>query len=201
MTGAGRDWLAFDGTDRKGLQVVLWAGAVLVLVLDIVAPVLAGFAGEPIHTTVRAEVTLGGLAPGVTVDNPAEVLVAIAEPTMSQRLLVSLPGVLVAVAVLLVVRLLLGLLGDLRDEPFTRQNVRRLRAIAVVVGMGAVVVSVVGAICDFLLADPGAVGDGVQRAFELSLPIGFLAVMLVIAAIAEAFRHGVQLRDDVDGLV
>lgn len=201
MTGAARDRLAFDGTDHKGLKAVLWVGALLALLLDVIAPVLSGFAGDPIHATVRAELTVGGLGPGVTVDSPAAVLVAIAEPTTSQRVLVSLPGALGAVAVLIVVRLLLGLLGNLRDEPFTAQNVRRLRGIALVVGIGAVVVSLVESVCDFLLADPGALGEGVQRTFELSLPIGFLAVMLVIAAIAEAFRHGARLREDVDGLV
>jgi hypothetical protein len=201
MTAVRRDRLAFDGADRRGLTGLLWATALVVLALDVIVPVLAGVAGEPIRTRVHADVTLEGLAAGVTVANPAEVLVVIAEPTLSQRVLVGLPGVLVAVAVLLVVRLLLGLLGDLRDEPFTTRNVRRLRGVALVVGAGAIGVSLVEAVCDFVLADPGALGEGTRRVFELSLPFAFLAVMLVIGAIAEAFRHGVQLRDDVDGLV
>ncbi len=201
MTGAGRDGLTFDGTDHKGLKGLLWAAALVVLVLEVLAPVVAGIAGEPVHARVRTNVALGGLAPGVTVDNPSQVLVAIADPTLAQRVLVSLPGALVAVAVLLVVRLLLGLLGDLRDEPFTMENVRRLRGVAVVVGMGAVIVSLAQAVCDLVLSDRALLGQDESWVFELSLPFGYLAVMLVVAAIAEAFRHGVRLRDDVEGLV
>ncbi|GAA6525071.1 DUF2975 domain-containing protein [Intrasporangium sp. DVR] len=201
MSADRRDPLSFDSTDRKGLKGLLWAGALVVVGLDIVAPVLAGLAGEPIHAEISGRVTMAGLAPGVTVDNPASVLVAIADPTVAQRVLVSLPGALVAVAVVIVVRLLLGLLGDLRDEPFTPRNVRRLRSIAVVVGSTALVVPLVEAICDVTLADPEALGEGVRRVFELSVPLAFLALVLVIAAIAEAFRHGVALRADTDGLV
>jgi hypothetical protein len=164
--------------------------------------VIAGVVRDPIRTAVHTEVSVDGMAPGVTVANPAEVLVVIADPSVSQRVLIGVPSALVAVAVLVVVRLLLGLSGGLRGgEPFTAANVRRLRGIAVVVGAGAIVVSLAEAVCDFVLVADGALGAGARQVFEMSLPLALLAVALVIAAIAEAFRVGVRLRDDVDGLV
>lgn len=202
MEPNGRERLAFTGTDHRGLRVLLWATAFVVVAVELIAPVISGIVRDPIRATVHTEVTVDGLAPGVTVANPADVLVVIADPTMSQRLLVALPSALVGVAVLVVVRHLLGLLGDLRGgEPFTVANVRRLRGIAVVVGTGAIVVSAAEALCDFVLVADGALGAGARQVFQMSLPLAFLAVALVIAAIAEAYRVGVRLRDDVDGLV
>lgn len=202
MNPTARDRLAFTGADHRGLRALLWATALVVFALEVIAPVVAGIVRDPIRTTFHTDVTVDGLAPGVTVANPVDALVVIADPTVSQRVLVALPSALVAVAVLVVVRLLLGLLGDLRGgEPFTVANVRRLRGIAVVVGAGAIVFSAAEALCNFVLVSDGALGVGARQVFELSLPFAFLAVALALAAIAEAFRVGVRLRDDVDGLV
>ena len=197
-----RDRLAFDRWDHWGLQAILWIVAVVAAVSGAIIPVVDWLAARPITASVHAQVSVAGLADRASVVNPASVDVVIDDPTMAERLVTAAPGVLTGAAVLWVVWLLLRLVGGLRSgDPFTTENVRRLDTIALVIGIGAAVVALVGMVRD--VAVSGAVlPAGTDQVFVLPTPvIPWLTAMLVVAAIAQAFRHGVRLREDVDGLV
>lgn len=192
----------FDRLDRVGLRAVLWVVGLLSVVEGVVAPLVNWVTTGPLEGVVQADVAVRGMVTGASVDNPIAVPVTLADPTAGQRVFTALPGLLTAAAVLLVVWLLDRLLRDLGSgDPFTKRNVRRLNLIALTVGLGSAVVTGANVIADLMLSDSVLTDEVVTRAFAVQLPFGFLGVMLVVAAIAEAFRHGVRLRDDVDGLV
>jgi len=192
----------FDRPDRVGLLALLWIVALGAFVQWVVVPAVNWAKAGPIHGTVQADVEVRGLTTGAIVDSPTGIGVSFADPTAAQRALAAMPGLLTFAVVLFVVWLLTGLLRDLGSgEPFTTRSVLRLNLIALTVGLGAAVVTVANVVAELGLNDAVLSDEVSTRAFLVDMPFGFLGAMLVIAAIAEAFRHGVRLRDDVDGLV
>ncbi len=86
-----------------------------------------------------------------------------------------------------------------RGEVFARQNARRLSAIALTVGVGGTVAQLLTAFGTVRVVDAEFVRGSVTPVFELSyLP---LLGALGVAVLAEVFRQGAALREDVEGLV
>lgn len=83
--------------------------------------------------------------------------------------------------------------------PFTRENVRRLRIVALLVGLGGTFVAATDEIVRRWLLDNSAVADIVIRDWHLSF-VPLLAGVL-IAVVAEVWRAGVAIADDLDGVV
>jgi hypothetical protein len=122
------------------------------------------------------------------------------DATLGERLAQALPQFLFAAMSIAVAWMLFQLLRDTEaGEPFTRRNVRRINTIAIVVG-GGVVVQLAEAIAENAITT-GRLPDRAGFFFEMSFPPLPLVLMLVIALIGEVFRRGVQLREDVEGLV
>ncbi|MEV6822009.1 DUF2975 domain-containing protein [Nocardiopsis dassonvillei] len=128
------------------------------------------------------------------------------DPTVGERLLLAVPGLLSVAAVLVVMVTLLGLLRSLDlGDPFVPVNVRRVRTIALTVLGAAVVLPLTRMVCEGLLQTRALHTDGF--AFALGVPGGngfsftLVFVGLVVAALAEVFRRGTRLREDVEGLV
>lgn len=201
MSTDRRDRLAFDRWDHHGLVGILWLVA-LGAVAAFVIPVVQWIAGSPIRATVHTDVAAPALSSRTSSEGLAAIEVAIADPTPMERLLAAMPLLLTALAAVWVVWLLLRLISDLRSGvPFTDANVRRLDTIALVIGLGAVVVAVAGSVRDVALTS-AALPSEAAVGFELSMPVfPWLTAMFVLGAISQAFRHGVRLRADVDGLV
>ena len=86
-------------------------------------------------------------------------------------------------------------------EPFTRRNVRRINAIALIVGIGGMLVQFAQGVADNMIQTTGRVPATGTLTFVFTFTPLPIVVMLVIALIGEAFRRGVVLRDDVEGLV
>ncbi|HYN65438.1 MAG TPA: DUF2975 domain-containing protein [Ornithinibacter sp.] len=201
-SGAQRkDLLAFDRSDRWGLIALLGLFAIVTVVSGVVHPVLRWVEGAPVPTEVFSPVVVPGLdAAGVEHGlGTYDLLVPVAG--VGQRILSIVPGALVAGGVLLGCWLLLRVMRSIAGgDPFTPANVTRLRGLAGLLVFGSTVVfflemAVTGALLGTL--DLGALEPG----FRLDFPWWPLLSGMVVALLAEAFKAGSRLRDDVDGLV
>lgn len=105
------------------------------------------------------------------------------------------PGAVVVAAVWL----LRGLLRSVRDgDPFTETNVRRLRALALVVLIGVPLATFVSSLfAGELATSAGLNGPGIQ----LTVPGNALLGGLAIFVLAEVFAARVRLRDDLEGTI
>lgn len=196
-----KDLLAFDRSDRWGLIGLLGLLAAVTVVGGVVLPVLSWLEGSPVRTEVFSPVVVpeldtAGIEHGL---GTYELLVPVSGAGL--RLLSILPGVLVAGGVLLGCWLLLRVMRSIAGgDPFTPANVTRLRGIAGLLLFGSVVaffleMAVTGALLGTL--DLGALEPG----FRLDLPWGPVVAGMVVALLAEAFKVGSRLREDVEGLV
>jgi hypothetical protein len=81
----------------------------------------------------------------------------------------------------------------------------RLSAIALTVGIGGLLTQYAQGFANSAIYPTGRLPDRAGLSFEMTLTplplMVMLMVMLMVALIAEAFRRGVALRDDVEGLV
>lgn len=142
----------------------------------------------------------------VTVEGTGRMVITFHDPSAAERLLLVAPALLTTLAIGLVAYLLLrmALTAD-RGDLFTTANVRRMYAIALTVVIAPMVV---------LLAETVAGAELERRTVESDAPVLFaltfglqggvvplVLVGLLLAALAEAFRRGTRMREDVEGLV
>ncbi len=196
-----RDLLTFDRYDRWGLVVLLGAVAIGVLAAQVVDPVVAWLRAEPLTTGVVSAVTVPQLdAVGIGYGS-ASYDVSVSDPNAGQRLLSLVPGVLLAVLVVTACWCIVLLLRTVASgDPFDPMNVTRLRIVAAALYIGVPVVYVLQALVDSLVLGGLDLG-GLDLSFRLEIPWVPMLVGLVVAMLAEAFKAGSRLRDDVDGLV
>jgi hypothetical protein len=137
-----------------------------------------------------------------TVDRPRTVPVTVhIEDARPNQVLVAfgrdLVAVTLVVAILWQLRLLLRSVRD--GDPFTGANVRRLRAIGLLLVLGAPVAALVMQACDQWLASTATTGG--LGFVKLSFPSGGPVAGLGVFVLAEVFAHGARLRADVEGTV
>jgi hypothetical protein len=107
--------------------------------------------------------------------------------------------VLPLVVVLVLLVLARGLLGSVRTgDPFTAENVRRLRTMAMVLVIGFPLAQLLASGIATSLASSAHVHS---RGLQVSIPGPGPIAGLGVFALAAVFAHGVQLRDDLDGTV
>lgn len=192
--------------DRSS-QVALEALLLLVVVGSILAAVVptissltdreVTFEAPLLSKTVEA----GG---GVTVQT-ADGLVTMTEASVGQVLLNAAPNLLTALVVASAGYCLYLVVRSLRaGDPFHRRNATRLTTAALIVLIGGLVASGVGAFSTLALSTDAqdALGHAdwlVAAGSMVLLPPVALGMLLV--CLAEFFRRGTELRDDVDGLV
>ncbi|WP_425309125.1 DUF2975 domain-containing protein [Ammonicoccus fulvus] len=143
----------------------------------------------------------GATAPGASATYAPEVVWTLTDPSIGERLLAGLPALFLLVVGLVAAWLVWKLISAAQSgEPFTRTTVRYSRALAALVLIGA-------AIWPFLLM-------GVQFALVTRVQsepsvlmwfTGFDFLPIVIGALlvilTEVYARGLDLRDDVEGLV
>ncbi len=204
-TGERRDWFRFDRADQWSFGLLLALGVVATVVVRLVAPVVGWAQGDRLRVPFFSEVEVPGLTAAGIRHSEADYSLLLSDPSTRQRLLDLAPGVGYALLAAVIAWLLLRVMLTIgRGEPFDPANVRRLRALALVLMVGWTVVSFAEATCTFaILADvdlKAAGVDGGPRA-ALAFPVMPFVVGLATAMVAEAFKAGARLQDDVEGLV
>lgn len=122
------------------------------------------------------------------------------EDGLGTTLLALLPLVLAAVIALYAVTMLTRVLDSLRDgDPFIRENADRMRRASLVVGVGGVAASGLMTIIAGRVVDHPEFA-GFEPAF---FPGVWYAVIVgvVLAVVAEVFRRGADIREDLEGVV
>ncbi|MCB1302383.1 MAG: DUF2975 domain-containing protein [Tetrasphaera sp.] len=138
--------------------------------------------------------------PPVEVGHPVTATVQFPRPTTTQRWLwvlgLAAGPVVAAVCLWLILRMLRS---ARHGDPFTRENLRRMQWLAILVGIDGSLVTWSGAFLDRWLLDTSAAEKIVAMTFDFS----FLPAIggLLIGVLAEVWRRGMAMREDLDGLV
>ena len=150
--------------------------------------------------------TIGALrGRDTSVEVEARIRYVIDHASVGMWVLSLLPALVLALAVSTVALLLLRLMNETyAGRPFSEHGVRRLRLVAAVVGIAAVIVPLLNAV-SFHAMVARVLPARRQGFFEgwdvFGATIPWLVVALLVLAVAEAFDIGAGLADDVDGLV
>ena len=198
-----RDWFAFKRADYFATKVILGVAAVGSVMFGLVRPVVDAITGRPLPVSYTTKVTSGIELPrGVTHDGVATAELLLNDATIGERFTQALPGLVFASLTIAVGWLLFQLLRSTQSgEPFTTRNVRRINTIALIVGVGWVLAQFAEGLADSMVNITRSLPATPTLIFEFSFSAGPLVAMLVIFLLAEVFRRGVKLRDDVEGLV
>jgi hypothetical protein len=198
-----RDWLAFDRADYLGAKIILGITVAGSILFGLLGPILDAVNNAPLPVTYTTQVASGIQLPrGATLYGPATVHLLLEDATLVERFTQALPELLFGAMTIAVGWLLYQLLRSTQaGEPFTRRNVMRLNVIALTVGIGGTLTQVLQGIADNAIHGTGRLPSTGTLSFEMTFTPLPLVVMLIVALIAEAFRRGVALRDDVEGLV
>lgn len=198
---ARTDRMAFDSWDRAVLRALIILGVVISVGYALVRPAWDWARGNPLRVPYSGEVSVPGLeGTDVTVGEASFDLIA-PEPSATQRMLDALPDLLAGGFAFLVLVLLYRVLEDIsRGEPFARRNVTRLRLIAFAIVLGWSAAGVTAAFVTLPILGATDIGD-LPLVSTWMMPVLPLGIGMVVALLAEAFKIGAELRDDVDGLV
>lgn len=190
------------GADYVILKVLL----ALVALGALASIVVALWPGDTIEFTSHSasrgpSAGIAGLASNAHVTWADRLLWTISDPSVGQRILVALPQVFAALCVLAAALLVYSLAGHLaRDAAFTRPALHRLRALALVLVFGGILWPFLMMGATFALV--AGLQDDPSVLFTFSLTdFAPLLVGMLLLAVAEAFRRGIGLAEDVEGLV
>jgi len=130
------------------------------------------------------------------------------DPTAREQRLALAADLVPLLLLVAVLWLLRGVARSVRDgDPFVRENVRRLRAIGVLLIVGVLAVHYVGAALQSALLDPYSRSPFEPVSVPGLLPADdeFPEVQLLCGlgafVLAQVFAHGVQLREDVEATI
>ena len=200
-TPARTDRWAFDRSDRVGLRIALGAVVLGAILVQVVGPVVQWVRGAPVRSALTGQVRVPALDTVGTGYGEATYEVELADPSTGQRLLDLAPGLVSLVLLLVGSWLVLRIMRSVASgDPFTATTVRRLRQLAAVLLLGPLALVVLTPVVSGVLLSQVDLGD-VAPAFRLELPWLPLVGGLVVALLAEAFRAGATLREDLEGLV
>ena len=198
--------LDFDRWDYAATKLLLLVGLLGVPLVVVGLPLAAWAGGDalvwPAVLEEQARVTSPALRDGASAawDGGAEVTLADASGML--WLLTLLPALVVAAAAPLVTGPLLGLVRTIqRGESFSDAAVRRLRVVGLTLLLAPWAHHALTGIANAAVLEEAF---GQEFWFSVVIPAGTLAISalgLALGAVAEAFRQGARLRDDVEGLV
>ena len=200
-TSTPKDRLTFDRWDRLGLAVVLGLIAIATTVVTLVLPLIAWAQGENLTVAYVSPITVPELDAVDTAYGEGHYDVIVSDPTTAQRVFDLVPGLMTLPLVLAACWLVLRLMQDIgRGDAFRTRNVTRLRALAAILVIGLPIVFFAN------LSFTGALLSGAELgtlppAAWIELPWPAFVAGMCLALLAEAFKAGSRLRDDVEGLV
>lgn len=196
-----KDWLEFDRADRIGLRVLLWLTIAAFLAVEVLGPIIDWVRGRSLQVPFASDIVVPELDRVGTGYAAGEYSVVVSDPSTVGRVLSLLPG-LVAVGLLVAGALILQrLMRDIATgDPFAAAQVGRLRWLAGLLVLGVPLHGFAGLIARTAILSGQDLG-GLSRAISAPLPIPAMLVGMLLALLAEAFRAGRRLREDVEGLV
>lgn len=193
------------GWDRPSqimLEGLLWAVMLVAVVLSTVTLIGLFTDREVVVSVALTEQPLGAASGATLATTEGELTLTGA--TTGQVLLVAAPLVLGTAVVTGAAYCLLLVVRSLRTgTPFHRRNARRLMTAALIVLFGGVVAGMADTFGTMALAMDGQerLGDGSPLVASAALPLAFVGIGLLLLCLAEFFRRGTQLAEDVEGLV
>ena len=196
-----RDLWSFGRSDRWGLLALLALVAVGTAAGQILAPVVGWVRGTALTVPYVSAIDVPALDGTGVAYGEGRYDVSVPDPTAAQRLLDLVPGLLLAAVVVtgcwLVVRIMRGIADG---DPFRRRNVTRLRGLALLIAIGLPTVWFTRLPVDLALLGSLDLGGGGPAAI-VEVPWAPVVVGTAVALVAEAFRTGAGLHDDLEGLV
>lgn len=207
-------WSRADGVVVQLVLILALAATLLSFVFSLVwiTPLLPADGSGPIMNSVTVRLPEGTPTPEAPVppagpeygiEASQSMVITFHDPTTAQRFLLTLPALLAQAAAALVMFNLLRVARSLDvGDPFTPANVLRLRVIALTVLAGTLLVPAAEEVGEGLLRAEVLGTDG----FEISYVLGGVSftmvfVSLLLLGLAEVFRRGTRMRDDMRGLV
>lgn len=196
-----KDRMAFDRSDHIGLRIILWGIFGVVLGGLVLGPVSAWVSGGPLGVPFVSDITVPALERVGTEYGQGDYLVEVTDLSTLDYVVALVPGLLalalVGAGVLLVQRVARDIAAG---TPFVAAQVTRLRWLAGILLVGAPLVTVLQLAADGFVLGQQDLG-GLGPVASLDLPLLPMAAGLVLALLAEAFKAGGRLQDDVEGLV
>lgn len=176
--------------------------SVAALCLAVAVLVIAFIPGSPVTLALPTDLltgweSLARLAPGVVVDPEGEVVFAVTDPSLAQRLLHAATIVPGLVLVAEIARRMAAVLRA--GVPFTAWTARQLDLLARITAFGGAGVWAVNNVAEWtlsttMLESSAAVG------FHQNLA-GWLAVALIFAAFGQLVTRGVAMRTELDTVI
>lgn len=178
----------------------------LVIAAAVVTVVVSLWPSEAVHWTTAAAsgtpmLPPAGAATNLSLAYPDEWVWTITGPTLAQRILVALPTVVTAVLVGLGAWLLQGItLLIHRGQAFSPATINRLRALAIMVLIGGLVVPFVEVATRFALA--AQVLEQAELLLHFDATVFWpVLVGLLLLLLTEVFVKGRRMGEDLEGLV
>ena len=136
----------------------------------------------------------------VSIGDPVTAQLTFLDPTSSQRVIWVLWTVSEPLLALIGTWLVFSIVRSSRTgDPFVAANTRRLWALALVIAVGGTGYSLLSGAAQMLLIQRSAAADQIDLSFTASfLPI---IIGIGVAVLASVWKVGVELRDDVDGMI
>ncbi len=201
-----RRLFTWDRSDYVFTRGATIATAAIVCVVSVGLPLWDWLRGNPLVGVVDTgsvdtplPESLAAAEPGATLTWDGVVQLQIADPSAGLRLAALLPSLLVAALAVAIAVTLHRLIGAAEaGRPFAPATTRSLRTVGWLIFAGALLLPMIGGFADSLLI-LDAIDEQVSASYSLSL--GWVALGLLVLLLAEIFRIGSRLADDVDGLV
>lgn len=200
----------WDRTDYLFLQAAIVASALLVTAVSVALPLWDWARGNPVFGFIetpaidhRLPASLAAAQPGASLTWDGVIQAEVADPSAGLRLVNLIPGLLLSVAVIVIATILYRLVVAAKaGRPFVPAAVRDLRIVAAVIFAASVLIPVAGAYAGSRL-HAAAVADDVLFSVSASfgLNLAWIGLAMLVFVLAEVFRIGQRLADDVDGLV
>lgn len=188
-----------DHVALRILLVLTAMGAAIAIVASLWPSTTIQFTADSADPGPRLPTT--GTAANASASYSDQIVWTITDPSLAQRLLVALPTILGAAAILAGVALLIGITASIRRErAFTRTTASRVRWLALLVLLAGLLQPFVKVAVSFALVAQVQDQPSVLFTFNLADFAPVLVGMLLLA-LGEVFSRGIVLADDVEGLV
>jgi hypothetical protein len=190
------------------LTVIFWIVVVVGLVL--VAHRLFGFLQDSGTLTLPASVSVNDvpLPEAFEIAGPLPVNVDLADPSLTQRLIASVPVLVwwvLTVAGLWLLRKVAR--SAAKGDPFQVSNVTRLRWLGALFLLGFPIATTVASyFTDLLFSAEVWTGGplppgGIETGFQIVVSVPAIMAAVCLFALAEVFAYGARLREDVDATI